>query len=588
MPGASLQKIRKPLTLLILAVSITCWWRWAGFGSITPYQIAAISIALLATIVPALHSAVARLANWLNVTLAPRRDHMTLAIGLLTGIFLLIFAAWNKDSLFLKINDEHAYMIGAQMAAVGRLWMPAYPHDVAPFFDALCMIGDRVYAPMYFPGTALAAVPFIWLRLPFWLMPLLSASVCAALFYRIISDLFDPVRGLIGVLLLASLPIFYGTSLLMLSEMPFLAAELTMIAAWLAFRRKPGWRSALLIGISAGFGAITRPLDALCFALPIGLAIGFQLRKDHATMLRSAAVIFLGALPLLLVLLIQDIGVTGHWDEFAETHFTQENYPAPLMGFYRVDLRYIPPGMNSVKQQWLRDWILPSYRNHTPMNAFKSWPKGRLPQILRVAAPNTLLRILIPLAVFSLFEWRRFVITAGLAIFVIWNIFYLFLLDHYIVAVLPSIVCLILMGWESILTAWPRVGNFLLLSIFFLSLEGMWNLQEAAADSPDQRPANTLLAHLPITPAVVLFRFDPRIGASHDDPVYNDSVAFPDDAPVVRARDLGPEKDRDLIRYYAERQPDRVFYIYDPDARAAGENPLSPPLGTARELNARN
>ena len=82
-----------------------------------------------------------------------------------------------------------------------------------------------------------------------------------------------------------------------------------------------------------------------------------------------------------------------------------------------------------------------------------------------------------------------------------------------------------------------------------------------------------------------MFRFDPRVGSFHDDPVYNDTVAFPDDAPVIRARDLGPEKNRDIIRYYAQRQPDRVFYIYDPDARAAGRNPLSPPLGTAADLD---
>jgi hypothetical protein len=111
-------------------------------------------------------------------------------------------------------------------------------------------------------------------------------------------------------------------------------------------------------------------------------------------------------------------------------------------------------------------------------------------------------------------------------------------------------------------------------------------LWQAASDSgPDQRPANDLLAKLPMTPAVVLFRFDPRAESFHDDPVYNDGVAFPDDATVVRARDLGPERNRAIVHYYAKHQPDRVFYIYDPDARAAGENPISPPLGQAGELD---
>jgi hypothetical protein len=126
----------------------------------------------------------------------------------------------------------------------------------------------------------------------------------------------------------------------------------------------------------------------------------------------------------------------------------------------------------------------------------------------------------------------------------------------------------------------------MLVSIFLFSIEGFRHLPPPdAISSPDQRPANRLLANLPITPAVVLFRFDPRVESFHDDPVYNDGVAFPDDATVIRARDLGPEKNRDLIHYYARHQPDRVFYIYDPDARYAGQNPLSPPLGTARDLD---
>ncbi len=74
------------------------------------------------------------------------------------------------------------------------------------------------------------------------------------------------------------------------------------------------------------------------------------------------------------------------------------------------------------------------------------------------------------------------------------------------------------------------------------------------------------------------------VGSFHDDPVYNDTVAWPDDAKIIRARDLGPEKDRDIFRYYAQRQPARVFYIYDPDARAAGRYPLTCPSAPHADL----
>lgn len=592
-PAALPQQIRKILTLVLLAVGLVFWWQTAGLKSITAFQVAAVILAFLAAVVPPFNSAVIHAAKRLNAALAERPIKVALAVALLVALYLLLLAARDRDSLFLKINDEHSYMIQARMLAIGRLWMPAYPPAIVPFFDALALVTDRVYAPMYFPGTALMTVPFLWLQLPFWIMPLLAASASAGLLYSLVAEIFDPIRGLIAVLLLISLDIFANASTLLLSEMPFLFAELLILLAWFAFRRRPQWHLSLLMGAAGGFAAITRPLDAVCFCLPIGLAILFQLCRRPVPLLRSASIILAGGLPFLALLLIQNVGVSGHWNQFAETYYNRENFPASPVGFHRVDLQYIPQGMSLPKQQWLRDWVLPSFRNHTPLNALQSWPRGRLSQIiLPAAAPNRLLRILLPLAVLSLFEMRRLVMIVALAIFLISNAFYLFLLDHYIIAVLPSMICLILMGWESLVRAWPgrdRLATFLLVSVFCVSITDLWRSiaqwQPDSSSAPDQRPANRLLANLPITPAVVLFRFDPRIESFHDDPVYNDSVAFPDDALVVRARDFGPKKNRDIIRYYARRQPDRVFYIYDPDARAAGQNPLSPPFGTARDLD---
>ncbi len=64
------------------------------------------------------------------------------------------------------------------------------------------------------------------------------------------------------------------------------------------------------------------------------------------------------------------------------------------------------------------------------------------------------------------------------------------------------------------------------------------------------------------TPALVLFKYRP--GASiYTEPVYNESVAWPDDAEIVRAQDLGPKRDREIVDYYARIQPERHVYILD-------------------------
>jgi hypothetical protein len=103
---------------------------------------------------------------------------------------------------------------------------------------------------------------------------------------------------------------------------------------------------------------------------------------------------------------------------------------------------------------------------------------------------------------------------------------------------------------------------------------------------PDEQAADRLLSQLSVGRALVLFRFDPQVGNDGGAPVYNDTVARPDDARIVRAWDRGPLNLR-LIKYYADFQPDRVLYLYDPHRRLLGLPPLSGPLGTVAQL-ARN
>src|SRR5207237_9067046 len=70
------------------------------------------------------------------------------------------------------------------------------------------------------------------------------------------------------------------------------------------------------------------------------------------------------------------------------------------------------------------------------------------------------------------------------------------------------------------------------------------------------RPVHEQLAKIP-APAVVLFRFDSKTDSPHEEPVYNTDVAWPDDAPVIRAHDLGAPN-VEIYRYYL----DRDFYLY--------------------------
>src|SRR5205823_198629 len=83
-------------------------------------------------------------------------------------------------------------------------------------------------------------------------------------------------------------------------------------------------------------------------------------------------------------------------------------------------------------------------------------------------------------------------------------------------------------------------------------------------------------------PAVVLFRFHPGDNPV-EDPVYNDDVIWPDDAPIIRAHDLGP-RNIEIARYYATHQPWRKFYLLDRAENAGRQTLLLHRLGTAVEF----
>ncbi len=59
----------------------------------------------------------------------------------------------------------------------------------------------------------------------------------------------------------------------------------------------------------------------------------------------------------------------------------------------------------------------------------------------------------------------------------------------------------------------------------------------------------------------MLVRYQPGDN-THDEPVYNAGVAWPDDAPVIVAHDLGP-RNIELLAYYERTNPGRNYYLFD-------------------------
>jgi hypothetical protein len=581
---------RQIVTIALLLIGIL--WAILARADFTDHRLLAIwGIILAISAVWPLGNRLAAVADRIDRWLGSRRGAAAICIAAMVALHLGVEAHRFRAELYLKFHDEPVHMIEAHMLAHGRLWMPPYPPSIRDFFDSFYLIVDRVYAGMYPPGTAIMMLPAIWLGLGHWMMPILAGTAASAFLYLMLEEMFAPVRAMVGVLLLVSLNLFMSMSFMVLSEAPFLLSELACVWAWMRWRRtrRAGW--LLLLGISAGYGAITRPADMFCVASAVGIAILYELRRQPKTFLHAVAFIFAGACPFLAIQVIQNIGVSGSWDQTPVRYYTDHNYPAPILSFAHVNAADVPPTNCLPKKIAMKQWILPDYEEHWRLSLWQIWYPQRFQEVIHQTLASSLLVIFLPLSVLSLGEIRRAAIVGAMLLFFILYTADAVFLDHYVLAIAPAMICLILMGWQSLERSLPRarpmIFTFMSLAIGAAAIRALPEFNSASTplgtSSDENRAVDRILATLPRSPALVLFRFDPKINTYHAEPVYNADVAWPDDAAIVRARDLGENENLRLYRYYVQLRQNRDVYLYDRAAGVMGQNPLTR-LGTVRQL----
>jgi hypothetical protein len=585
-----------PIALLLVGIDL---WFTVGHGELGSYALLkALGTILAFSILWPISNRIAAISLRVDSWLHRRRFAAAICLAGIVAAHLFAQAHRFRAELYSKFHDESVYLIEAHMLAHGRLWMPPYPPSLRDFFDSFYLIVDRVYAGMYPPGTAIMLLPGIWLGLGNWIMPILTAAAASAFLYLVLEEMFGPVRAMVGALLLVSLNLYMSMSFMTLSETPLLLSELVCFWAWMRWRkaRMIGW--LLPLGAAAGYGAITRPADMFCVAAAVGLAIAWELRPQPAKLLKVAAVIAIAASPFLAIQLAQNIGVAGKWDETAVRYYTDANYPAPILGFRHVSAADVPRTDCLPKQVAMKQWILPAFETHWRLSLWEIWYPDRVEEAIHQTLPHILLIIFLPLALLSLSEIRRATIVGAMLLFFAVYTADAVFLKHYLLAIAPAMICLILMGWESLERAFPRargvIFTFMLLAIGAMATSALpefnpWATPLGTA-TDENRAVDRALDNLPRRPALVMFRFNPKVNSYHAEPVYNTGVAWPDDALIVRARDLGENENIRLYRYYAQRHQNRDVYLYD----RAGSGSTSPGrpalkfLGTARDLAAKH
>ena len=565
-------------------------WRYRS-----PFLIALLAV-LPFVMIPPLRAVVAGQLERLHRAPGVARAVVAAALGLLA----IAFAWWRITSalqpLFPMLHDEHSYLLQAQHIARFRLWMPAHP--MADFFDSFHILVEPVYASIYWPGTGLFGAVGVWLNLPHFAIPLVLYGAVVALTCYVASEATDTLSGILAGLIIAAQPYLAAFSTQMMSQMPAAVLGAALFWGFLRWRAAPSDRRlawVAVLGGLAGWMAVTRPVDAISFAAPIGLtvliaSIKAAREKGTGTGRRVGAVLAIAAaaaLPFLALQLALNYGTTGRVLHPPYVEYLNQYQPGTEYGAPEGDAAPRQVSDLVQKQELYERFVVAELTRRREQGAARLFVQERLPMTLQATLPSIWL-IPLPLAgaLMAVGAWRRRwmgeeavdltvprLAAATIGLFVVLYAANPFYLAHYALPLAVPMTVLAASGLNGIaratrrgprrfvltlLAGWLTVG--LVLSVMHYRIKRPFQWQTAQRDLkfkyrdlPERLTGRTLV--------LVGYSGSPQGGAYHWEPVYNSDVAWPDDADIVWAHDLEGRREQ-ILEYYAQRQPDRVVVIW--------------------------
>lgn len=572
---------RKVMVLLLCIVGVQTWLI-IGHGLWgSTLQVKAMGAALVIAALPPVWWPMAWLLDRLRRPTNRQRWMIAVGVGMVSIGFLLLMAHLQHRQMIPRMHDEFSYLLQARMLSHFRLWTAALP--LPDFFDSFHIFVTPVYASKYPPGTALALAPALWLGLPTATSCLIAASLAVAMLYRVTTELVDGVTGLLAAGLLLSLTWFRAVSLMVMPQAIFLAVVLVMVWAYLHWRRRPGWVWTLVIGAAAGWMGIIRPLEAVCWTTPLGMAMALDLRSmKPRRWIVTGAMLLLGASPFLLLQLVANIGITGNWHTTPWMEYANRDIPYEGLGFHEVDPSRRPMSKLPQKQEYYDLVNVPAQLAHRPDRLWSNFLNVRDVTLTQATLPNPMLLMLLPVSVLA-WGGRRWVFLVPLLLFLVFFALYYFFLDWYCLAVAPAMVVGVVLGIHVLCQTWPsrRWLEAILIGIMASAIgAAIPGAIRDKSDEPmyliDQQSINATIARQVQSPAIVLFNYEKGVNLDTE-PVYNTDTLHPDDEPIIRVHDLG-ERNIELYRYYARKGSNRRVYRYRLGGGSIHE------LGTVDEL----
>lgn len=469
------------------------------------------------------------------------------------------------------IHDEFGYLLQADTFASGRLANP--PHPMKDHFESIYILQNPSYASYYPIGQGLALAVFQVLGLsPWWGVWASIGAMCAALYWMLLGWM-PPRWALLGALLAGLrfgvlshwMNTYWG------GAMAAIGGSLVLGSLPRIYRRA-NVRNALILGCGFGLLSQTRPYEGLLLGIPVGIALLVWLFRPTGAPARRERWIRV-ALPLAAVLLAAgafgayyNMRLTGNPWQLPYQYYAKQ-YGVPQSFYWQKPL----PPQNSGRLPELTamyQWQLSAYNVHRSVRALASVTLQKLASLWQFYfQPVWTLPLLLALFIFR--DRRvRFLVVAALVVLVGVG-FYPFFFPHYLAPILGAVVALVVQGIRRIRVWRPNglpvgraVASALIAATFFCILIApagehlMPTDRVVQSKTPRERIIGAL--HRRSGRHLVIVRYGPN-HPFHYGLINNEADI--DRAEIVWARDLGPEKNQELIRYY----PDRTVWSFDAD-----------------------
>ena len=482
-------------------------------------------------------------------------ESRTAVIVVFAVTFVMLWCAWAAWSPIPTVHDEMAYVLQSQIFARGRWTIPSPALPL--FFEQPYVLVEPALASKYFPGHSLLLTIGALVGWPA-LMPLMLQGGAACLLFVLARRVANGAVALLawGIWL---------TSPIVLANGPTFYSEATTTVCWLAgWYALLEWRAGhrlpwlLAVAVCTGWIAITRPLTAVAYAIPIALVVVHDVGRQRRW--RDLALAMGVGIAVLAIIPLWSAKTTGDWRLTPLMLYTRSYMPYDLPGFGLITTP--PTRVLNAEFLKLNDVFIAFHLNHYPSTLLGTF----LSRVHFLAAgvwglSRNVYMVFALLGLLTLTRVTAFAVASSVLLLLVylsfgtpstWTLYYYESVAAYAYLTAAG------MAWTA-----ARVGRRRRTSH---AEPGRWR-------SPEWAPAlvaGALMLWLPGLAALRTFRWQHERGREHLTRFERVMRAIPDERAVLFVR-YGPAHSphHTFVRNSADPAAQRLWVVYD---RGAKEN----------------